>query len=50
MKSGHLIDNTIYKTIESNNDDIVIKQMAKILEKYGDKLTKKGKNTLLENF
>ena len=41
MISDHLNDKTTYKMIESNCDVKVMKEIAKIIEKYKDNLTKR---------
>ena len=41
MISDHLNDETTYKMVESNCDTKVMKEIAKIIEKYKDNLIKK---------
>ena len=44
MESDHLIDNTTYKTVESNCNNKLMKWMTKIYRNFNkklDKLTKK---------
>ena len=43
MISDHLNEETIYKLVESTCDAKVMKEIAKIIEKYKDNLTKKEK-------
>ena len=43
MISDHLNDKTIYNVIEVNCDARVMKEIAKMIEKYKDNLTKKDK-------
>ena len=46
MISDHLNDETTCKLVEANCDAKVMKGIAKIIEKYKDNLTKKGKEYL----
>ena len=43
MISDHLNDETTYKMVEGDCDAKVMKGRAKIIEKYKDNLTEKGK-------
>ena len=46
MMSDHLNDKTTYKMVESNCNAKVMKEIAKIIEKYKHNLTKKEKEYL----